>query len=86
MPILLESAKKYQKPKPRIIAAVPVALTSDKSEGFKVASDYFHRYGQLPSYRAMLNREGVESPAEMAIAGNEEEIEKRLIPQFYIIN
>ena len=26
----------------------------------------------------MLNREGVESPAEMAIAGNEEEIEKRL--------
>ena len=77
LPQLLDSAKKYGKPKPRLVAAVPVALTSDKGEGFNVASDYFHRYGQLPSYRAMLNREGIESPAEMAIVGNEEEIEKK---------
>jgi hypothetical protein len=28
-------------------------------------------YGQLPSYRAMLDREGVEGPADIAIAGDE---------------
>ena len=78
LPLLLESANKHGKHRPRVVAAVPVALTPDKGEGFKSASDYFHRYGQLPSYRAMLNREGVETPAEMAIVGNEQEIEKKL--------
>ena len=28
-------------------------------------------YGQLPSYRAMLDREGVEGPQDIAIIGDE---------------
>ena len=28
-------------------------------------------YGQLPSYRAMLDREGVDGPADLAIVGDE---------------
>ncbi len=28
-------------------------------------------YGTLPSYRAMLDREGVDGPADIAIAGDE---------------
>ena len=28
-------------------------------------------YGQLPSYRAMLDREGVDGPADIAIVGDE---------------
>ena len=32
----------------------------------------------LPSYRRMLDIEGVESPAEVAIIGNEAEVEDRL--------
>jgi alkanesulfonate monooxygenase SsuD/methylene tetrahydromethanopterin reductase-like flavin-dependent oxidoreductase (luciferase family) len=28
-------------------------------------------YGQLPSYRAMLDREGAEGPADVVVAGDE---------------
>jgi 5,10-methylenetetrahydromethanopterin reductase len=31
-------------------------------------------YGQLPSYRAMLDREGVEGPADVAIVGTQDEV------------
>jgi alkanesulfonate monooxygenase SsuD/methylene tetrahydromethanopterin reductase-like flavin-dependent oxidoreductase (luciferase family) len=35
-------------------------------------------YGTLPSYRAMLDREGVEGPADIAIVGNEDQIAERV--------
>ena len=38
----------------------------------------FGRYGQLPSYRAMLDREGAASPADVALIGSESEIEDQL--------
>jgi alkanesulfonate monooxygenase SsuD/methylene tetrahydromethanopterin reductase-like flavin-dependent oxidoreductase (luciferase family) len=31
-------------------------------------------YGQLPSYRAMLDREGAAGPADVAVVGTEEEV------------
>ena len=61
-----------------MVAAVPVAVTDDRPAAFRHANDYFSRYGQLPSYRAMLDREGVESPAEMALVGDEKEVEEQL--------
>jgi F420-dependent oxidoreductase-like protein len=42
------------------------------------ASKVFAAYGNLPSYRAMLDAEGVESPGELTIAGDEREIERAL--------
>ena len=57
---------------------MPICVTDDLSAGFEAASAYFHRYGGLPSYRRMLDIEGVESPAEAAIIGDEAEVETRL--------
>ena len=37
----------------------------------EAAAQYFSRYGQLPSYRAILDREGVKGPEEVALIGNE---------------
>ena len=31
-------------------------------------------YGQLPSYRAMLDREGAAGPADVAVVGSEEDV------------
>src|SRR6266478_3847945 len=36
------------------------------------------RHGQLPSYKAMLDREGVAGPAEVAVVGSESEVEHQL--------
>ena len=75
VPTINRAAEGAGRDNPRIVAAVPVAVTGDRPAAFKQANDYFGRYGQLPSYRAMLDREGVESPAEMALVGDEEEVD-----------
>jgi 5,10-methylenetetrahydromethanopterin reductase len=38
----------------------------------------FSVYGQLPSYRAMLDREGAAGPADVAIAGDESIVAKEI--------
>jgi hypothetical protein len=35
-------------------------------------------YGMLPSYRAMLDREGVDGPAELAVVGSADEVAERV--------
>ena len=43
---------------PRVIAALPVCVTDDVVAAHERAAKVFAVYGQLPSYRAMLDREG----------------------------
>jgi alkanesulfonate monooxygenase SsuD/methylene tetrahydromethanopterin reductase-like flavin-dependent oxidoreductase (luciferase family) len=38
----------------------------------------FERYGMLPSYRAILDREGAETPVDVAVIGTEDEVRQRL--------
>ena len=44
--------------RPRVIAALPVCVTDDVAAARERAAKVFAVYGQLPSYRAMLDREG----------------------------
>ncbi len=60
---------------PRIVGALPVAVTSDAEGARAKAAKVFQVYGQLPSYRAMLDREGAEGPADVALIGTVAEVE-----------
>jgi len=40
-----------------------------------MAAQVFSIYGQLPSYRAMLDKEGAAGPADVAIVGDEAALE-----------
>src|SRR5438105_2960922 len=42
----------------------------------------FDIYGQLPSYRAMLDREGAEGPADVAIVGDQDAVASGLTALF----
>ena len=42
------------------------------------AAETFAAYGSLPSYRAMLDREGVSGPADVAIIGTAQEVQDRV--------
>ena len=46
--------------------------------GMERAAKVWQMYGTLPSYRAMLDHEGLAGPEEIAIVGNEAEIKDRL--------
>lgn len=70
-PKLRKSAKEAGQPEPRLIAGVPVALTSDPAGAREYVAKTLQMYGMLPSYRAMLDREGAEGPADVALLGDE---------------
>lgn len=56
---------------PRVVGGFPVILTNKPDEAREKIAETLTIYGQLPSYRAMLDREGVAGPADIAIAGDE---------------
>ena len=63
---------------PRVCVGLPIAVTDDPTAARLLAAEHFGRYGHLPSYRRMLNIEGVESPADVAVVGSEDEVAEQL--------
>lgn len=62
----------------RVVAALPVAVTDDVDAARRQAAEQFAVYGTLPSYRAMLDREGYAGPEDAAIIGDEQTVSDRL--------
>jgi F420-dependent oxidoreductase-like protein len=74
VPTINAAAEELGKPKPRVIAALPVCVTKDVDGARARAAQVFAVYGQLPSYRAMLDHEGAAGPADVAIIGSTSEV------------
>jgi F420-dependent oxidoreductase-like protein len=62
----------------RVAAALPISVTDDVDGARKLAAEQFAVYGVLPSYRAMLDREGYAGPEDAAIIGDEATVRDRL--------
>ena len=73
-PRMNEAAAAAGRPAPRIVCSLPVCVTSDPAAVRSAADQVFAIYGQLPSYRAMLDREGAAGPGDVGIVGTEEEV------------
>jgi len=71
IPTLFAAAKDAGRPQPRVTVSLPIALTSDPDAARGIANRVFQIYGTLPSYRAMLDREGAAQPGDVAIVGDE---------------
>jgi F420-dependent oxidoreductase-like protein len=78
IPTINAAAEAAGRPAPRVIAALPVCVTEDVDAAHERAASVFAIYGQLPSYRAMLDREGAAGPADIAIVGSEAEVQDRI--------
>ena len=78
VPTINEAAKIAGRPAPRVIAALPVCVTKDVVKAHEFAAKAFVIYGQLPSYRAMLDHEGAAGPADIVIAGTAEQVKQRV--------
>jgi 5,10-methylenetetrahydromethanopterin reductase len=61
-----------------VVAALPICVTDDAAAAREVAAREFAVYGQLPSYRAMLDREGWAGPEDAALIGTESEVAARI--------
>jgi 5,10-methylenetetrahydromethanopterin reductase len=71
VPTITSAARESGRPTPRIAAGLPVCVTDDIAGARERAAKAFKIYGTLPSYRAMLDREGAGGPADVAIVGDE---------------
>ena len=74
IPIISAAAKEAGRAAPRIISGFPVAVTSKADAAKASAAQAFAIYGQLPSYRATLDRGGYTDASSVAIIGNEEQV------------
>ncbi len=73
-PAITAAADGAGKPSPRIVCGLPVCVTDDPGQARARANEAFSIYGQLPSYRAMLDREGAAQPGDVAIVGDEDAV------------
>jgi len=78
IPTITRAAEEFGRPAPRVIAALPVCVTADVEGATARAAELFAAYGALPSYRAMLDREGVAGPADIAIIGSAGAVQDRI--------
>lgn len=77
-PRISEAAAKAGRAAPRIVAGLPVCVTDDAAAARERAARAFAIYGQLPSYRAMLDREGADGPADVCLIGSEQQVTEGL--------
>ena len=74
-PRIRQAAEAAGRPEPRIVAGLPMAITTDPEGARERISEALSVYPTLPSYKAMLDIEGVEHAGDIALVGDEETLE-----------
>lgn len=78
VPRIREAAREAGRAEPRIIAGMPVVLTDKPGEARAMVSRQLAPYTNIPSYRDMMDREGVAVPGDVALVGNESQLREQL--------
>lgn len=78
VPGISDAASQAGRPAPSVVCSLPVWVTDRKDEARAIVAKTLTIYGQLPSYRAMLDIEGVDGPADISLIGSEEEVKEGL--------
>jgi 5,10-methylenetetrahydromethanopterin reductase len=74
VPTIRAAAQEAGRPSPRVVCMLPVCVTDDPDGARARANRVLAIYGQLPSYRAMLDREGAGEPGDVVITGDEDAV------------
>jgi len=77
-PRIQKAAAEAGRPAPRIIVGLPVAVWDNEAEAREKAARSFVVYGTLPNYQRILATSGATGPADVAIVGNEAQVERQL--------
>ncbi len=82
VPTIRAAADEAGRPAPRVVMALPTCVTDDPDAARAKAAEMFAIYGILPSYRAMLDREGAGGPGDVAIVGDEASVRSQIEATF----
>lgn len=84
VPIINEAAEAAGRPSPRVIVCLPVCVTDDRRSASDALRQSMGGYRATPSYRAMLDREGVDEPADIAIVGSVDDVREAFTGLFEV--
>lgn len=78
VPQLVTAAARAGRTAPQVVAGLPVCVTDHPDDARARVADRFGLAGQVPEYRAVLDREGAAGPADVALVGDEEAVTRAL--------
>ncbi len=73
-PAVDAAAEQAGRPAPRIVASVPVCVTSRPDDMKGLLGAVLSGYNDLPSYRGVMDAEGASGPADVSLIGDEDEV------------
>jgi F420-dependent oxidoreductase-like protein len=77
-PRINEAAAAADREPPRVVCSLPVCVTDDEAGARALIGQFLDGYQDLPSYKAMLDREGATGPADVAVVGTEAQVQDAL--------
>jgi F420-dependent oxidoreductase-like protein len=77
-PKIRAAAREAGRPEPRIVAGLQIVLTADPDAARERLSRTMAIYREMPSYRAMLDKEGGADPVDLALVGDEKTLDAGL--------
>ncbi len=78
VPRITKAAREAGRAQPRVVVALPVAVTGDPARAREDAGKHFAIYGRLENYQRMLQKEGAAGPPDVTIAGDEATVERHI--------
>jgi F420-dependent oxidoreductase-like protein len=73
-PTIRAAADAAGRPEPRVVVSLPISVTSDVEAARERINAALSIYPNLPSYRAMLDKEGAEQAADIGFIGDEKAV------------
>lgn len=70
-PALVAAAERAGRGEPRIVASVPVCVTERPEQVKEAVTGILGGYGELPSYRLVMDLEGAAGPVDVSLIGDE---------------
>jgi F420-dependent oxidoreductase-like protein len=78
VPSITKAAAGAGRPAPRVVAGLAVCVTGDEAGVRGRIGEQFALAGQVPEYRAMLDRERVAGPQDVVVVGDEDAVARHL--------
>lgn len=78
VPEITKAAAGAGRDAPRVVVALPCCVTDDEPDGRRKCDEQLRGYGQIPVYRAVLDSEGVATPGDVSVVGDEKSVSAQL--------
>jgi 5,10-methylenetetrahydromethanopterin reductase len=73
-PTITAAAEAAGRPAPQVVVSLPISVTNDVDGAKARMNEAFSIYPNLPSYKAMLDKEGAEVAGDIGFIGDEEAV------------